>query len=535
MTSETKGKVHRILKKYVIINSVQRIISVPLSIVAAMLTAEIFSSATQGLLNKTITNSAILFFVIVGQTGLSTLIDWIKNKKLSKDMHQCHMILYNDFLSNPLHALFATTHGDNIERMNDDFSTFTNRYTSLLPDVMIAMISCVSYGGYILFNSVGAGLLLFAISVLQIIPPVIVKRYLQINYNKCRDIEAELTDATIEGYRGLATIKSFGLRKWWMNKIIDLHHRYYKIGNYSIYTATAETVINTFIGHVLKFGTYAIMGMLALISYISVPLAIQIITLSGSFFSSVNSLFGVIPRFSVSKLAVKRLTNWLAEEGSKDSNVIFCHANEDSIILKDLSFAYDNSDNTFSNLNYSFSAKQNYKIRGANGAGKTTLVNIISTLLLCDTGSLEFHSARMNWSREKQLPISYLFLLPQHDYKFNVTAKELYEMILPEKITVAKSFCFSFGLSEDQISNTLINDLSGGERKKVFLSLAFAVNPVFLLLDEPMNSLDDAGKNQLLQILMNRKNGTIIVSHTDELDIIIDKTIIISEGKIKNA
>ncbi len=534
MTSDTKSEVRCTLKKYCITNSVQRIIPIPFSIIIAMLMAEILLFATQGDLKKTIIDSAILISIVVGQTGLSTLIDWIKNKKLSKDMHQCNMILYKDFLSYPLNALYATTHGDNIERMNDDFSTFTNRYTSLFPDVIVAAITCISYGGYILLNSMEVGLLLLAISVLQIIPPVIVKKYLQINYDKCRDIEAELTDAIMEGYHGIETIKIFGLRKWWIDKIINLHHRYYKIGNNSIYTASAEAVINTFIGHILKFGTYAMVGMFALKNYISVPLAIQVIALSGGLYSSVNSLFGVIPRFSVSKLAVKRLTDWPAEGKARDSRILFSHANEESIILKDLSFSYDNIRNNLTNFSYSISAEHNYKIVGANGAGKTTLINIISTLLLCNMGSLEFRSAKMNWSTEKQLSIAYLFLLPQHDYQFNVTAKEIYEIILPEKIEAARTFCFRLGLSEDQISNTLINKLSGGERKKIFLALAFAVNPVFLILDEPMNSLDDTGKIQLLQILKNRRRGTIIVSHTDELDEVVDKTIVISEGKIKN-
>lgn len=534
MTSDARHKVHATLKKNTIINSVQRIIPIPLSLITAVLMSDIFTFATEGSLHKTIISSVILLSIVVGQNGLITFVDWIKNKKSSLDMHKCKIILYHDFLSYPLNALFATTHGDNIERMNDDFSTFTNKYTSLLPDVIVALITCISYGVYILFHSVEVGLLLFAVSILQIIPPFVVKKYLQINYDKCRDIEAELTNEIVEGYNGIKTIKIFSLKKWWINKIAKLHSNYYKIGSSSIYTASAENAINTLIGHILKFGTYAMVGMFALGNYLSLPLAIQIIALSGGLYSSVNSLFGIIPRYSISKLASKRLMAWPAEECANVNSAVFNQAEEDSIILKNLGFAYNDNGNVLTDCTYSFNAEKKYKIIGTNGAGKTTLINIISNLLLCNNGSLVFNSSNIDLQTHGQLPISYLYLLPQHDYQFDVTAKELFEMILFSKRETARAFCFQFGLTENQISNTTINKLSGGERKKVFLSLAFAIDPVFLILDEPTNSLDENGRSQLIKILKSRIHTTLIVSHTDELDDVIDETIIVSEGKIKN-
>ena len=105
-------------------------------------------------------------------------------------------------------------------------------------------------------------------------------------------------------------------------------------------------------------------------------------------------------------------------------------------------------------------------------------------------------------------------------------------MAIPEKIETALEFAKIFGLTNKQIEETLLSNLSGGERKKVFLSFAFAVDPVYLLLDEPTNSLDPEGRRILTKLIQNRKNGAIIVSHSNEMDDAIDYSLTLHEGSI---
>lgn len=78
-----------------------------------------------------------------------------------------------------------------------------------------------------------------------------------------------------------------------------------------------------------------------------------------------------------------------------------------------------------------------------------------------------------------------------------------------------------------------ICDLSGGERKKVFLSIGFAMEPRWLLLDEPSNNLDSEGKQVLLELIRERK-GTILISHDSLLYSAGDCKIRIENGQIWN-
>ena len=93
-------------------------------------------------------------------------------------------------------------------------------------------------------------------------------------------------------------------------------------------------------------------------------------------------------------------------------------------------------------------------------------------------------------------------------------------MLLGDNISNVIETAFSLGLTQTQLNERNINELSGGERKKVFISLALTLNPEILLLDEPTNSLDENGKNILVEEIKKRKGSTFIITHDTCFDLI---------------
>ena len=123
-----------------------------------------------------------------------------------------------------------------------------------------------------------------------------------------------------------------------------------------------------------------------------------------------------------------------------------------------------------------------------------------------------------------------LFFLPQEDAIFNFTAIELFSMMLPDRKEEAIEQAKKFGLSEDLLLCSKINELSGGERKKVFLTIAFVIDPILMILDEPTNSLDMEGKVCLKELLQQREGRTLIVTHDGFMDDIVEHTYVIRRG-----
>jgi len=98
-----------------------------------------------------------------------------------------------------------------------------------------------------------------------------------------------------------------------------------------------------------------------------------------------------------------------------------------------------------------------------------------------------------------------------------------------------KQISVTFGLTDKQLNEMKIRELSGGERKKVFLSIAFAINPPVLLLDEPTNSLDEGGKKILWSLLKERNGGAVVISHENIFDELAEKIFVIEKGGIISA
>ena len=67
-------------------------------------------------------------------------------------------------------------------------------------------------------------------SLIQLIPPMIVKKYMQINYDQCEEVEAEITDHIIELVNGFEIIKMYDLKEWWQQKMSRYHKKYIRVG-----------------------------------------------------------------------------------------------------------------------------------------------------------------------------------------------------------------------------------------------------------------------------------------------------------------
>ncbi|MCL6429978.1 MAG: ABC transporter ATP-binding protein [Anaerolineae bacterium] len=133
---------------------------------------------------------------------------------------------------------------------------------------------------------------------------------------------------------------------------------------------------------------------------------------------------------------------------------------------------------------------------GPSGCGKTTLLNLLAGLIAPDSGLV----------RRPPGPPGYVFqeprLLPWRTVEENVGLglKALHVPVAQRRSVVAH---YLERLSLREAAGLYPHQLSGGMRQRVALGRAFAVNPAYLLLDEPFKSLDIALRLQLVQLLLD--------------------------------
>lgn len=174
----------------------------------------------------------------------------------------------------------------------------------------------------------------------------------------------------------------------------------------------------------------------------------------------------------------------------------------------------------------SFRCNENERlcIFGENGAGKSTLLKIICGQIEADAGVVE-----------KQGHIRFVYV-PQefgHEHKDTTIDKYIHSQAGPAVYGKAYSFTKDLGFDAEKHKTKTCGSLSGGQQKILALSVAFALNPDFILLDEPENHLDIVSRVELISALKEFKGGMIFISHDRLLiDAVATKIGEIAQGKM---
>ena len=175
-------------------------------------------------------------------------------------------------------------------------------------------------------------------------------------------------------------------------------------------------------------------------------------------------------------------------------------------------------------------------IVGINGAGKSTLLRLLSGVYLPDEGSIRF-DGRSPTDADTRKDI---FYLPDDPYYTSfMTPLSLYDYYKPFYPTMDKAV-FERLLQAYKIdTGSKVRNFSKGMRRQVFIALALAVKPRYLLLDEAFDGLDPLSKKifkDAISDLVKEGNTTVLIaSHSlRELEDLCDRFILIDSNKIKS-
>lgn len=171
-------------------------------------------------------------------------------------------------------------------------------------------------------------------------------------------------------------------------------------------------------------------------------------------------------------------------------------------------------------------------IVGPSGSGKSTLLNILGTLDLPTSGSVQFNGKEINNYNPDQLAairnneIGFVFqshhLLPQLNLIENVLLPTL---ALKQKSDRNAAFDRAIQLLEKvglaDKSQQFPGQLSGGECQRTAVIRALINEPQLILADEPTGSLDDESAGKIGDLLVNinkeQNVGLVVVTHSVQL------------------
>lgn len=180
---------------------------------------------------------------------------------------------------------------------------------------------------------------------------------------------------------------------------------------------------------------------------------------------------------------------------------------------------------------------------GPNGAGKTTTFYMIVGLVGSDQGSIilgDDNITSMPMDKRAKKGIGYL---PQESSVFrkmtveqNLLAVLELDKSLNKKARKLRALELLEAFHITHISKSLGMSLSGGERRRLEIARAIALNPAFILLDEPFAGVDPISVidiKKIIRQLSDRNIGVLITDHNvRETLSLCDRAYIISQGKV---
>ena len=205
------------------------------------------------------------------------------------------------------------------------------------------------------------------------------------------------------------------------------------------------------------------------------------------------------------------------------------------IEVNNISFRYPGTKhNVSSNFNMSLEANNIYGLLGKNGTGKSTLLYLISGLLRPANGEVKV-DGRLATDRLPEM-LKDMFIVPE---EFNLPA-----VTLDTYVKINKPFYPNFSqevlescLKDFELPQTLkLNELSMGQKKKVYMSFALAAGTKYLFMDEPTNGLDIPSKTQFRRVIANNMSDerTLIISthQVHDVETLLDHILILSESEM---
>jgi energy-coupling factor transport system ATP-binding protein len=185
-------------------------------------------------------------------------------------------------------------------------------------------------------------------------------------------------------------------------------------------------------------------------------------------------------------------------------------------------------------------------IVGHTGAGKSTLLQLMTGLIKADSGNVYVDGLDVadcgKDLRRLRCKTGYVFQYPEHQ----LFAENVYEDVVfgPRNLGVSEveaekrayEAISMVGLS-DEVYDMPPSKLSGGQKRRAALAGVLAMQPEYLILDEPVAGLDPDGRQEMLDIInrLHREKGVtiIMVSHdVESVAAYADRVIVMESGEI---
>lgn len=181
-----------------------------------------------------------------------------------------------------------------------------------------------------------------------------------------------------------------------------------------------------------------------------------------------------------------------------------------------------------------------FALLGPNGAGKTTIINILTTLVHADAGTVTVNGFDVS---DEAVQVQRRISLTGQSAAVDDALNAIENVVMFARLAGlgrveagrrASELIAQFGLTD--AASRLVRTFSGGMRRRLDLALSFVVTPEVLFLDEPTTGLDTRSRRDLWDIIraLAAAGTTVFLTtqYLEEADQLADRIAVLHNGRI---
>ena len=532
--------------KYLLVLTVAiRCIGAAMQVYIALLIQQLIDAVVGGDMNAF--SSMIVFAVVY--FSLMGLVDYLTSTTQACYLKKTLVALKQDIFKGLISKDYASFHENNtadyLSNLTNDINLIETNYITPFLMMIGDVVIFIGTTAVLLWINPWVTVAMFAIAILLMVVPALFGRALKSRQNQVSEEQSIFTTRIKDILEGYEVVKSYRMTKSVTTEFNAVNET---LEQYKFKSAHLKGVAQA-ISMMFAIGTQ-IAGM-AIAGYFVIKGSMSV----GNLFAVVqlgNGIQGPIMWIMQKVTMIKGMSGVnekilaIIQEGQKESNERALSSFEESIILEDVSFAYEEDMPVLKGISYTFEKSKKYAIVGESGCGKSTLIKLMMGYYRNYDGKILVDQQDVNGATLLSMN-ELASMIHQNVYLFDKTIEDnvllnhhFSDAQINQALTQSGVTKFMAQLTDGL--NTSVGEngknLSGGQKQRVAIARALIQQMPILMLDEGTSALDLQTAYDIEKTLLEIEELTVItITHklSEEILSQYDEIIVMDRGQIVEA
>ena len=533
--------------KYLLVLTVAiRCIGAAMQVYIALLIQQLIDAVVGGDMNAF--SSMIVFAVVY--FSLMGLVDYLTSTTQACYLKKTLVALKQDIFKGLISKDYASFHENNtadyLSNLTNDINLIETNYITPFLMMIGDVVIFIGTTAVLLWINPWVTVAMFAIAILLMVVPALFGRALESRQNQVSTEQSIFTTRIKDILEGYEVVKSYRMTKSVTTEFNAVNKTLEQYKFKSAHLKGVAQAISMMFAIGTQIAGMAIAGYFVIKGNMSVGNLFAVVQLG-------NGIQGPIMWIMQKVTMIKGMSGVnekilaIIQEGQKESNERALFSFEESIILEDVSFGYEEDMPVLKDISYTFEKSKKYAIVGESGCGKSTLIKLMMGYYRNYDGKILVDQQDFNGATP--LSVNELAsMIHQNVYLFDKTIEDnvllnhhFSDAQINQALTQSDVAKFMSQLTDGL--NTSVGEngknLSGGQKQRVAIARALIQQMPILMLDEGTSALDLQtaydiertllGIGELTVITITHKLSEEILSQYDEI-IVMDRGQIVEAG-----